>query len=111
MGSTVQRMTWRCWHSLGGYRLEDIATAIQLWHGDDDVRTPRAMGHYMASALPACQAVCCIDEGHGVFFNHWREILVALLSFRTGEDPGGPWWVKYERMEERLARRPVFREC
>ena len=94
-----------------GYRLEDITMAIQLWHGDDDVRTPRAMGHYLASAIPTCQAVFYPDEGHEVFYNHWREILAALLSFRTGEGPEELWWMKYEQMEERLARRPVVKEC
>lgn len=83
-----------------GCRLEDITTAIQLWHGNQDVRTPPTMGHYLASVVPECKPVFYSGEGHEVFYNHWREILAALLSFRTSGEAERPWWIDGERLQE-----------
>lgn len=82
-----------------GYRLEDITTTIQIWHGNRDVRTTPAMGRHLASVVPECQPVFYSDEGHEVFYNHWREILEALLSFRTNRDVERPWWMNGERLD------------
>jgi pimeloyl-ACP methyl ester carboxylesterase len=47
-----------------GLRPQDIKVAIQLWHGEEDVNAPVAMGRYMASAIPNCQAYFFPGEGH-----------------------------------------------
>ena len=63
-----------------GFRLEDITTEIHLWHGEEDASTPIAMARYMASAISNCHATFLPDEGHFLLFNHWKEILAALVS-------------------------------
>jgi pimeloyl-ACP methyl ester carboxylesterase len=64
-----------------GFRLEDIAIEVQLWHGELDRNAPSAMGHYMAAAIPRCQARFYEDEGHAsLLANHQEAILGALSS-------------------------------
>ncbi len=63
-----------------GFRLEDIAVPVHLWHGGKDQTTPLSMGQYMASAIPRCRAHFLPEEGHLLRFNHWGEILSALVS-------------------------------
>ncbi len=63
-----------------GFRLEDIRVLVLLWQGNQDINVPLSMGQYMARAIPGCQAVYCQDEAHLLFFNHWREILLALVG-------------------------------
>jgi pimeloyl-ACP methyl ester carboxylesterase len=61
-----------------GFRLEDIRTPVDLWHGEEDVSTPLAMGKHLASSIPACRATFVPGEGHFVAYAKWREILDAL---------------------------------
>jgi len=63
-----------------GFRLEDIAMEVRLWHGELDTSTPLPMGRYMAQALPHCRATFVPGEGHFVMFTHWREIATELLA-------------------------------
>lgn len=63
-----------------GFRLEDIAMDVRLWHGEFDTSTPLPMGRYMAQALPHCRATFLPGEGHFVIFTHWREILTELIA-------------------------------
>jgi pimeloyl-ACP methyl ester carboxylesterase len=63
-----------------GFRLEDIGVEVTLWHGELDTSTPVSMARCMASAIPRCDLKIFPDEGHFLLFNHWEEILRALLS-------------------------------
>lgn len=58
-----------------GFRLQEIAIAVHLWHGEKDRIVPPQMGRYMASTIPDCRAVFYPDEGHfSIILNRIEEI-------------------------------------
>jgi len=63
-----------------GFRLEDIAMEVRLWHGVDDASMPIAVGHYLARTIPKCHSTFLPGEGHFLLFDHWGEILAAMVS-------------------------------
>lgn len=63
-----------------GFRLEDIAMDVNLWHGEEDASMPIAVGQYMARTIPTCHATFIHDEGHFLLFDHWREILGTMVA-------------------------------
>jgi len=65
-----------------GFRLGDIRTPVDLWHGVLDVSTPLPMGRILAASIPRCHARFVPGEGHFVAYVKWREILAAMA-------PGG----------------------
>ena len=70
-------LTTRPW----GFRLEDIAVPVYLWHGEADSNAPPAMGRYLAQAIPNCEAHFLPGEGHlSALGNHLGEILGTLTS-------------------------------
>ncbi len=70
------RLYTRTW----GFKLEDIATEVHLWHGAKDLNVPLTVGRYVADTIPDCQATTFDDEGHfSLPINHMREILKDLV--------------------------------
>lgn len=68
-------LTSRPW----GFRLEDIAIPVHLWHGEADVNAPPVMGRILASSIPHCEARFLPGEGHlSALGNHLDEILGTL---------------------------------
>ena len=64
-----------------GFLFNDIATRVDLWHGEQDVSLPPNMGRYQARAIPNCRAVFYRGEGHfSLVINHMEEILSGLLK-------------------------------
>jgi len=64
-----------------GFRLQDIRIPVRLWHGEQDVVVPPAMGHRLADEIPACRAVFTPDDGHfSIIVNHLPEVLEALAA-------------------------------
>jgi len=63
-----------------GFRLEDIAMEVHLWHGEEDASMPLAVGHYLARTIPMCHSTFLPGEGHFLLFDHWAEILAAMVS-------------------------------
>jgi pimeloyl-ACP methyl ester carboxylesterase len=63
-----------------GFRLEDIEMEVRLWHGEEDASMPIAVGHHLAGTIPHCRATFLPGEGHFLLFNHWEEILAAMVS-------------------------------
>jgi pimeloyl-ACP methyl ester carboxylesterase len=62
-----------------GFRPQDIKIAVQLWHGEADANAPVAMGRYMASVIPNCQAHFFPGEGHlSLIAKSLEEILIGL---------------------------------
>lgn len=47
-----------------GFRLQDIATEVHLWHGEQDSNVPVSVGRYVAEAIPNCRARFLENEGH-----------------------------------------------
>jgi pimeloyl-ACP methyl ester carboxylesterase len=64
---------------LWGFPLEEISVPVYLWQGEADVVVTQAMGRYMAAQIPNCSPTFFPDEGHLIFFTHWREILRSLM--------------------------------
>lgn len=63
-----------------GFRLEDVAMTVDLWHGDQDTSTPLAIAQFMADTLPNRRTHFLAGEGHLLLFNRWQELLSTLLS-------------------------------
>lgn len=63
-----------------GFRLGDLTMQVQLWQGSADAVTPLSMGRCVAQAIPDCRATFLPDEGHSLLFDHWGEILAAIVS-------------------------------
>lgn len=61
-----------------GFRLEAIRTPVHLSHGEQDANAPVAMGRYLATAIPDCQATFYPGEGHLHFLDRLPAILAAL---------------------------------
>ena len=47
-----------------GFRLEDIAGSVHLWHGEMDLQVLPSVGHYVAETIPICHATFSPDDGH-----------------------------------------------
>jgi pimeloyl-ACP methyl ester carboxylesterase len=66
------KIYWRDW----GFRLEDIATEVYLWHGGADKLAPVECAQYIAAHLPNRHAHYFPDEGHvEPLIKHTHEIL------------------------------------
>ena len=64
-----------------GFLLQDIATRVNLWHGEQDVSVPPTMGQYQARTIPNCRAIFYPGEDHfSLVINHMEEILSGLLE-------------------------------
>jgi pimeloyl-ACP methyl ester carboxylesterase len=64
-----------------GFKLEEIAAEVHLWHGGLDNNVPISVGRAIAQAIPNCQATFLEDEGHLTLpRNHLRNILSALAN-------------------------------
>ena len=63
------------------FRLQDIRSAVYLWHGVDDANAPLAMGHYMAATIPNSHAYYYPGEGHlSLMAKHVEEILKVVAA-------------------------------
>jgi pimeloyl-ACP methyl ester carboxylesterase len=64
-----------------GFRLQDITAEVHLWHGGKDNNVAVSVGHFVAGAIPNCQAIFHDDEGHlSLVYNHMRDILNVLVA-------------------------------
>jgi pimeloyl-ACP methyl ester carboxylesterase len=64
-----------------GFRLQEIAAEVHLWHGEQDNNVSGSVGHYVADAIPNCHATFFDNEGHfSIIFNHMEEILSVLVA-------------------------------
>jgi pimeloyl-ACP methyl ester carboxylesterase len=60
-----------------GFRPQDIRCRVCLWHGEDDTFHK---GYGLAETIPNCETHILPNQGHLLFFNHWKEILTQLLE-------------------------------
>jgi pimeloyl-ACP methyl ester carboxylesterase len=63
-----------------GFDPHDLSVPAKLWHGERDENVLVATGHYLARAIPGCEATFYPSEGHLMGLNHWPEILAAAIS-------------------------------
>jgi pimeloyl-ACP methyl ester carboxylesterase len=62
-----------------GFRLEDVTTAVHLWHGEQDPKVPITVARQVAASLPRCQAHFGAG-GHLMAYDHAGEILTTVTS-------------------------------
>ena len=64
-----------------GFRLEEIAAEVHLWHGEEDLKVPVSAGRAVAGAIPGRSATFFKGEAHlTVPHNQIAEILNALIA-------------------------------
>ena len=58
---------------------------VILWHGEqEDRNVPGSVGHYVAEAIPNCQATFFEADGHfTLIYNHLKEILELQVRMKT----------------------------
>lgn len=61
-----------------GFALEDIATDVQIWHGEDDRSDPVAMARSQERRIPRASARYVENGGHLILFSHAGEILAGV---------------------------------
>jgi pimeloyl-ACP methyl ester carboxylesterase len=72
--TTLMVSTW-------DFRLQDIRSAVYLWHGVEDANAPLAMGHYMAATIPNSHAYYYPGEGHlSLMAKYVEEILKVIAA-------------------------------
>ena len=68
------RLLTRSW----GFRLEDITTHVDLFHGEQDVNVPVAVARRVAAALPNCEARIYPELGHLLAVSRRSEVLECV---------------------------------
>ena len=63
-----------------GFRLEEIAVPVLLWHGTEDAHTPIVIGRFVASRIPSCQATFLEGAGHLWLFENFDTVFSALAE-------------------------------
>ena len=67
-----------------GFRLEDTAAPVHVWHGDADVNVPVTHGQHQAARIPKATLHLCAGEGHMLFIDRAAEILRAAAGREGG---------------------------
>ena len=70
------RLLTRPW----GFRLQDIAIPVALWHGDADINSPLANATHLSGAIPTASLTVLPDEGHFFILKRWGEIIRHLID-------------------------------
>ncbi len=63
-----------------GFRLEDIAQRVDLWHGEIDKNIGLHHAHCLHHRLPNSRLTVWEGEAHLALRVHWRGVLAALLE-------------------------------
>jgi pimeloyl-ACP methyl ester carboxylesterase len=71
-----------------GFRPEEIAVPVHLWHGQDDRNVPADLARGVAAAIPGCHAVF-VQGGHTAPFAHLDEILDVVRQPHDRPDRPG----------------------
>jgi pimeloyl-ACP methyl ester carboxylesterase len=61
-----------------GFRVEDIAVPVHIWHGDADRNVPIGHGRFFADRIPGAQLHECPGEAHLLAVDHLGEILATV---------------------------------
>ena len=63
-----------------GFRLQDIAIPVALWHGDADMNSPLGNGEYLSQTIPHATLTVLPDHGHFFILQYWGEIVRQLAE-------------------------------
>jgi pimeloyl-ACP methyl ester carboxylesterase len=66
-------------NSAWGFSATEIHQPVRIWCGEADAVDVRMTAEYLAGAIPHATLVMYPDEGHLFPFDHWAEMLAALL--------------------------------
>lgn len=69
-------MLTRTW----GFRLQDIAIPVEMWHGEADVNDPLQCAEYLRDTIPQAHVTTFPAEGHFLILQRWGEILAQLTA-------------------------------
>lgn len=61
-----------------GFRLDEIRIKVHFWFCELDLSVPPAMGRYLSTAVPNCEATFVPDAGHLWILVHLNEVLTAV---------------------------------
>jgi pimeloyl-ACP methyl ester carboxylesterase len=78
-GATVLAADLLLYSRPWGFRLDEVTTAVHLWHGEQDPKVPITVARQMAASLPHCQAHFGAG-GHLMACDHAGEILTTLTG-------------------------------
>jgi pimeloyl-ACP methyl ester carboxylesterase len=78
-GTTVMAADLLQYSRPWGFGLDEVATTVHLWHGEQDPSVPITVARQMAASLPHCQAHFGAG-GHLMACDHAGEILTALAG-------------------------------
>jgi pimeloyl-ACP methyl ester carboxylesterase len=71
---------YRAWARPWGFGLGDVATPVDLWHGDDDHLVPLIWEQRLADGLPDGRPHRLPNDGHFLLFTHAELVLGSLLA-------------------------------
>jgi pimeloyl-ACP methyl ester carboxylesterase len=63
-----------------GFRVQDLALPVHVWHGEQDRNVSVDSGVYLASEIPGAILHRVPDEGHLLIYAHFAEILESLTA-------------------------------
>jgi pimeloyl-ACP methyl ester carboxylesterase len=63
-----------------GFRLEDIARRVDIWHGEIDGNIGLHHAHCLHERLPNSRLTVWEGEAHLALLTHWGEVLAALIE-------------------------------
>jgi pimeloyl-ACP methyl ester carboxylesterase len=63
-----------------GFKLQQIQTALYMWHGEADQNIPVEMARHLAAAVPGCRAEFYPSEGHLSLFKKYAEHILGELT-------------------------------
>jgi pimeloyl-ACP methyl ester carboxylesterase len=78
------RVLMRPW----GFRPEELAVDVRLWHGDGDAHVPRSVGEFYAATIPSCRPTFVNGEGHFSLIEA-RAAEIAATLVGMGQASGG----------------------
>lgn len=61
-----------------GFEPAAIGASVSVWHGEEDINVPSAMGAYLARTIPGCKRQILAGYGHFLAFARDREMLATL---------------------------------
>ena len=74
-----------------GFRIQDIAVPVQLWHGEQDRSVSLSSARHLSKTMSNCEATFLPTEGRWLDLSHWADILARLLGRRSGLASQPPW--------------------
>jgi pimeloyl-ACP methyl ester carboxylesterase len=60
--------------------VEHIASAVALWHGEEDWLVPASATRYLASVIPGARVELLPGAGHFMIFDRWPDVCAWLAG-------------------------------